>query len=85
MVPNFWLGSYVVNILPWSLKLWYDDELYLFTTSGLDEGRKLLSESEANNSLAAEFEAMSENEVRVFGPLDLDDIFFLSSLFYLVL
>jgi len=31
---------------------------------GLDEGRKLLSESEANNSLAAEFEAMSENEMR---------------------
>ena len=45
----------------------------MFATSRLDEGRKLLSESEANNSLAAEFEAMSENEVRVFGPLDLYD------------
>ena len=33
-------------------------------TSGLDEGRKLLDNSAHNNSLAAEFEAMSENEVR---------------------
>ena len=30
---------------------------------GLDEGRKLLDNSAHNNSLAAEFEAMSENEV----------------------
>ena len=39
-------------------------------TIGLDEGRKLLNESAANNSLAAEFEAMSENEVFKYFCLD---------------
>ena len=31
---------------------------------GLEEGRTLLSNPQHTNSLAAEFEAMSENEVR---------------------
>ena len=31
---------------------------------GLEEGRTLLSQADTTNSLAAEFEAMSENEVR---------------------
>jgi hypothetical protein len=32
---------------------------------GLEEGRTLLANPQHTNSLAAEFEAMSENEVRV--------------------
>ena len=32
---------------------------------GLEEGRSLLNNPQHTNSLAAEFEAMSENEVRV--------------------
>merc|ERR1711872_10709 len=39
---------------------------------GLDEGRKLLNESAANNSLAAEFEAMSENESTELLIVELD-------------